>query len=432
MPPTGFVGSIPLTVTATTQESSNHHQTSQSIDMPVRVDDFTTGTEGLDPQLKSATDLFLHGTENNDVLSSFVLKSTIQGADIDDKGKDYFQFEFLEGKSGLYVETIRIDLFNNCKFDFGGGLGWSLSTSGYLHPENAIATREGITGKIVFSQIGGEDHQSSMLISFAENGFGSGGKLHFGTDVDGQFGSWNISANDLIGTTITYTLSDGTTQVVTLTGSNNVISATYGKAHHYIDGHEGDDTIYDTSSRDNLVGGEGNDTIYAEGGDDYILGGSGNDQLFGGAGNDTLLGGAGDDFLSGGVGNDILNGSVGNDRLLGGAGDDLLSTGLGQDTIIFNVLNAADAKAGNGTDTWTDYEASDKIEFDANFFAGLLQDKSNIGNYIKVEDDAQGNAVLKVDRDGTGTSQQWADLLIIEGKSQTELQDLIHQQIIIG
>ena len=153
MPPTGFVGSIPLTVTATTQESSNHHQTSQSIDMPVRVDDFTTGTEGLDPQLKSATDLFLHGTENNDVLSSFVLKSTIQGADIDDKGKDYFQFEFLEGKSGLYVETIRIDLFNNCKFDFGGGLGWSLSTSGYLHPENAIATREGITGKIVFNKI---------------------------------------------------------------------------------------------------------------------------------------------------------------------------------------------------------------------------------------------------------------------------------------
>ncbi|WP_154020934.1 type I secretion C-terminal target domain-containing protein, partial [Acinetobacter baumannii] len=84
------------------------------------------------------------------------------------------------------------------------------------------------------------------------------------------------------------------------------------------------------------------------------------------------------------------------------------------------------------------YEANDKIEFGADFFEGLLSvDQSDIANYIKVEDDGNGNAVLKIDRDGAadatgGTTHDWADLLIIEGKTALELQDLINNQIIIG
>ena len=144
-------------------------------------------------------------------------------------------------------------------------------------------------------------------------------------------------------------------------------------------------------------------------------------------GNDTIYGGAGDDIIIAGAGDD---------RIYGGSGNDIISTGPGNDTIVYDVLNAADAMGGNGTDTWVDYAANDKIEFGADFFEGLLADKSNISEYIKVED-VNGKAVLKVDRDGAadatgGTTHDWADLLIIEGKTASELQDLINNQIIIG
>ena len=144
----------------------------------------------------------------------------------------------------------------------------------------------------------------------------------------------------------------------------------------------------------------------------------------------------GNDTIYGGSGNDIIIAGAGDDRIYGGSGDDIISTGRGNDTIVYDVLNAADAMGGNGTDTWVDYAANDKIEFGADFFEGLLADKSNISEYIKVED-VNGKAVLKVDRDGAadstgGTTHDWADLLIIEGKTASELQDLINNQIIIG
>ncbi|MEG1399837.1 MAG: VWA domain-containing protein, partial [Acinetobacter sp.] len=144
----------------------------------------------------------------------------------------------------------------------------------------------------------------------------------------------------------------------------------------------------------------------------------------------------GNDIIYGGSANDIIIAGAGNDRIYGGSGDDIISTGRGDDTIVYDVLNAADATGGNGTDTWVDYAANDKIEFRADFFEGLLADKSNISEYIKVED-VNGKAVLKLDRDGDagnngGTTHDWADLLIIEGKTALELQDLINNQIIIG
>ncbi|MFW1801021.1 BapA prefix-like domain-containing protein [Acinetobacter nematophilus] len=143
----------------------------------------------------------------------------------------------------------------------------------------------------------------------------------------------------------------------------------------------------------------------------------------------------GNDTIYGGSGNDIIIAGAGDDRIYGGSGDDIISTGRGADTIVYDVLNAADDMGGNGTDTWVDYAVNDKIEFGADFFEGLLADKSNISEYIKVED-VNGKAVLKVDRDGDagngGTTHDWADLLIIEGKTASELQDLINNQIIIG
>ena len=144
----------------------------------------------------------------------------------------------------------------------------------------------------------------------------------------------------------------------------------------------------------------------------------------------------GDDTIYGGSGNDMIIAGAGNDQIYGGSGDDIISTGSGSDMIIYDVLNAADATGGNGTDTWVDYDANDVIGFGADFFEGLFADKSNISEYIKVED-VDGKAVLKIDRDGaangtSGTTHDWADLLIIEGKTAAELQNLIDDQIYIG
>ncbi|MDA0696771.1 MAG: type I secretion protein [Proteobacteria bacterium] len=165
----------------------------------------------------------------------------------------------------------------------------------------------------------------------------------------------------------------------------------------------------------------------------------GHDTLYGGAGDDILMGGAGQDTVYGGSGNDII--STGRDDYLVTGTDpntgeniyDLNTTAPVVDTIGYEVLNINDATGGNGTDTWIDYDDNDQIEFGTDFFDGLLADQSNIADYITVEDDGNGNAVLKVDRDGTGTTHQASDLLIIENQAGLSLQDLLdHNQIVIG
>ncbi|MGT2572012.1 type I secretion C-terminal target domain-containing protein, partial [Acinetobacter ursingii] len=141
----------------------------------------------------------------------------------------------------------------------------------------------------------------------------------------------------------------------------------------------------------------------------------------------------GDDIIYGGSGNDIIIAGAGNDIIYGGSGNDIISTGRGDDTIMYDVLKVADATGGNGTDTWVDYEANDKIKFSSDFFDGLLADKSNISDYITVEDDVNGNAVIKVDRDGTAGNFTMSDLIVVENKAGLDLQELLnHNQIIIG
>ncbi|WP_395527275.1 GA-like domain-containing protein, partial [Acinetobacter variabilis] len=432
-PPLGYTGTFNLKVSATTFEGSNSVTTVTDKTMPVTVVDFNLGTNGLDLNLKTSDDLFLKGTAGNDTLNSVTLSAVIQGSDIQN-ASDHFQLTFLDGKDGLYITQIEIDMAGaagNRYFDFTDG---GLNGTG-KHPKDHIgALTTGInTNAITWTG----DGTKKMTITFAANDFGVGDKLYFGTDVDADLPA-SISANELVGTTITYTLSDGTTHTATFAGSNNVISATAGtKQNHYIDGQAGDDTIYGTSGDDYLVGGEGNDILHGGAGNDYLLGGAGNDTLNGGAGNDTLYGGAGNDTLNGGDGKDILNGGAGNDILNGGAGNDILTGGLGVDTLIYNVLTAGDATAGNGKDNWTDFETQDKIQFGAGFFTGLLasdlSDTAKVEKFISVSNDANGNAVLKIDRDGDLATYGKTDLLVIEHQAGLTLQQLLdNNQIIIG
>src|SRR5690606_24138166 len=103
----------------------------------------------------------------------------------------------------------------------------------------------------------------------------------------------------------------------------------------------------------------------------------------------------------------------------------------------------ADATAGHGVDTWIDFNLAgsgqdsnlldvDVIQFDKEFFDGLLSDLSNINDYITVED-IEGHAVIRVDRDGSESEFQCTDLLILENQQGLTLQQLLSEnQLIIG
>ncbi|MGA4853715.1 type I secretion protein, partial [Acinetobacter haemolyticus] len=165
----------------------------------------------------------------------------------------------------------------------------------------------------------------------------------------------------------------------------------------------------------------------------------GNDTLYGGSGDDILIGGAGADTIYGGSGNDIISTGRDDYPVIGvdpNTGENIYgpdATVPVVDTIGYEVLDMTDATGGNGTDTWVDYDDNDQIKFSADFFDGLLADQSNIADYITVEDDGAGNAVVKVDRDGTAATHVASDLLIIEGQAGLSLQDLLDQnQIVIG
>ena len=112
-----------------------------------------------------------------------------------------------------------------------------------------------------------------------------------------------------------------------------------------------------------------------------------------------------------------FSGTDSDDMLQGGAGNDILTGGAGTDTAIYYLLDNADATGGNGTDTWTDFElgsTGDKIDISA--LLDGLQTSANIGDYISVATNADGKAVITIDRDGAADTEftSKSDLLVLD------------------
>ena len=149
-------------------------------------------------------------------------------------------------------------------------------------------------------------------------------------------------------------LPDGTLMVVGSDTVNDVVSfSTYSRGRIQVTYNGKHFGPYEAVTRIEAHGGGGNDKIIVSGGiriPAFLDGGDGNDTLYGGAGNDAVYGGAGNDMLRGGNGNDRLIGGDGDDRLyeengigilLGGVGDDRLEGGTGRNLLI----------GGEGSDT---------------------------------------------------------------------------------
>ena len=138
------------------------------------------------------------------------------------------------------------------------------------------------------------------------------------------------------------------------------------------------------------------------------------------------------------------------DVIVAKAGNDTITTGQGHDTLIYNVLDASDAKAGHGIDHWTDFgfgstatdSNAETIQFSSEFFNDLLSDSnltssnlSQVEKFIKVDyDAATESATVKVDRDGEANGSNYQDLLVLEHQtSNVTLAELLNNhQITIG
>jgi Ca2+-binding RTX toxin-like protein len=128
-------------------------------------------------------------------------------------------------------------------------------------------------------------------------------------------------------------------EIYALGGNDTITVGADVLAGVFIDGGDGNDSIFGGTGADTLQGGAGND---------YIWGGDGRDLIFGGIGLDTLSGGAQNDVVHGGEGDDRINGNGSHDQLFGGEGDDRIYGGAGEDAIdVGSGRNRAWGEDGN-------------------------------------------------------------------------------------
>ncbi|MFX5415143.1 BapA prefix-like domain-containing protein [Acinetobacter baumannii] len=126
-------------------------------------------------------------------------------------------------------------------------------------------------------------------------------------------------------------------------------------------------------------------------------------------------------YLIGGSEN-FIPADVGNDVVKGGAGDDIL----------FGDAMNTDWITGLDPLQYPKYSGYSKLiaHLKANVTIGAEPTQQQIYDFVK---DNYQKFVTAGAADATGgTTHDWADLLIIEGKTASELQDLINNQIIIG
>ncbi len=178
---------------------------------------------------------------------------------------------------------------------------------------------------------------------------------------------------------------------------NDVIDA--GIDDDTVEGNDGDDTIIGGEGNDEIDGGDGDDLIYGglddsvpdvvnipddgsgpfgpdlvtDNNNDVISGGDGNDTIFGRDDGDTLFGDAGEDFLDGGVDDDVVFGGDDDDTIIGGQGADTLSGGDDRDTFL-GGNGGDDVDGGSGGD---DFDTLDLTGSDVDFITYTSADRED-------------------------------------------------------
>ncbi|EDV0262168.1 BapA prefix-like domain-containing protein [Salmonella enterica subsp. salamae] len=109
--------------------------------------------------------------------------------------------------------------------------------------------------------------------------------------------------------------------------------------------------------------------------------------------------------------------------------DVLIGSAYG-DTLIYHLLNSADATGGNGADLWQNFSTAqgDKIDIHE-LLTGWDHQAATLGNFVQVHTSG-ANTVISVDRDGVGSAFKSTDLVTLENVQLT-LNDLLQNNHLI-
>lgn len=109
--------------------------------------------------------------------------------------------------------------------------------------------------------------------------------------------------------------------------------------------------------------------------------------------------------------------------------DVLIGSAYG-DTLIYHLLNGADATGGNGADRWQNFSTAqgDKIDIHE-LLTGWDHQAATLGNFVQVHT-SDANTVISVDRDGAGSAFKSTDLVTLENVQLT-LNDLLQNNHLI-
>ena len=265
------------------------------------------------------------------------------------------------GNDTIYGDAGEGNLITNG--DFSSGLtGWTVNNpTGGTGPVagggdvSFNSADEGVYGdSIEQSFLSGIGIEHTLSLDLIENNVGTG---------DHTFEIAILDENGNVITTETHTVSDGTTEPVSI-----VFFPTTGTSTVRITNTSSTNTISTDGKVDNV-------TVYATGAgdDDVIDGGAGQDEILGGAGADTLTSfGDGDsDRVSGGDDADTII-AGGGDTVDGGAGgvdnDTLDLTGTAPTGGYHNVVITGADSNGNGSDGYVEfYDATDTLVGTLNF-----------------------------------------------------------------
>ncbi|EAZ1841045.1 BapA prefix-like domain-containing protein [Salmonella enterica] len=110
--------------------------------------------------------------------------------------------------------------------------------------------------------------------------------------------------------------------------------------------------------------------------------------------------------------------------------NDVLNSSAYGDTLIYHLLNGADATGGNGADRWQNFSTAqgDKIDIHE-LLTGWDHQAATLGNFVQVHTSG-ANTVISVDRDGTGSAFKSTDLVTLENVQLT-LNDLLQNNHLI-
>lgn len=99
--------------------------------------------------------------------------------------------------------------------------------------------------------------------------------------------------------------------------------------------------------------------------------------------------------------------------------NDVFVGGVATETLVYHVLNAADALGGNGTDTWSHFHVGNTANTSADVIdiSELLNTSvtsGNIGDYVQLTQQDTTHYTLNIDRDGSEHAYSNASLLHLQ------------------